>query len=121
MTNIEETYDHLLPVQTCGKGSSCRLSTRAGSFTIRTLPLNKPFSYCFSFDLLLKPLQFSLTTLPTCCPFTFFFAKLNPEPFKSGFFSVAMSCGCFGTSNWFKGNKNKNTSGQTNTQELLFA
>uniref|UniRef100_A0A6N2MRK2 Uncharacterized protein n=1 Tax=Salix viminalis TaxID=40686 RepID=A0A6N2MRK2_SALVM len=87
MTNIEETYDHLLPVQTCGKGSSCRLSTRAGSFTIRTLPLNKPFSYCFSFDLLLKPLQFSLTTLPTCCPFTFFFAKLNPEPFKSGFFS----------------------------------
>lgn len=27
-----------------------------------------------------------------------------------------MSCGCFGISNWFKGNKNKNTSGQTNTE-----
>lgn len=45
--SIEETYDHLLPVQTCEKGSSCRLSTRAGSFTIRTLSLKKTLLLLF--------------------------------------------------------------------------
>ncbi|KAJ6871355.1 hypothetical protein NC652_036885 [Populus alba x Populus x berolinensis] len=76
-----------LRAQTCEKGSSCRLSTRVVFFhykitSLKTMPSPTVCPLIFSFP----PLYFSPTTLTTRCPSTLLFAKLNPEPFWSGYF-----------------------------------